>query len=74
MGEEPPIDFLKIYRLSGDNKDDRANISGRIKLLENGDTIYAAEILPINKNITVNRAQIISGFKLIYSDWTTGVS
>lgn len=72
--EEPPIDFLKIYRLSGDNKDDRANIPGRIKLLENGDTIYAAEILPINKKITVNSAQIISGFKLIYSDWTTGVS
>lgn len=71
---EPPIDFLKIYRLSGDNKDDRASIPGRIKLLENGDTIYAAEILPINKNITVNSAQIISGFKLIYSDWTTGIS
>lgn len=72
--EESPIDFLKIYRLSGDNKDDRAKLPGRIKLLENGDTIYAAEILPINKNITINSALLLSGFKLIYSDWTTGVS
>lgn len=72
--KEPPVDFLKIFRLSGDNKDDRAKLPGRIKLLEHGDTIYAAEIVPIDENITVNSAQILNGFKLIYSDWTTGVA
>jgi hypothetical protein len=71
--EAPPVDFLKIYALSGDNKDDRAKITGRFKLLEQGDIIYAAEILTTDVNITVNKTMIIDNFKLLYTDWATGV-
>lgn len=67
-------DFLKIYALSGDNKDDRVNLPGRFKLRpEDGDTIYAAEIVSSAPELTVNRTVIVQNFMLIYSEWSTGV-
>ena len=71
--EKTPVDFLKIYTLSGDNKNDRAKLPGRFTLIEHGDIIYAAEILTSMTGITVNKTQITNGFKLLYSDWATGV-
>lgn len=67
-----PIDFLKIYTLSGDNKNDRAKLPGRFTLLEHGDTIYAVEILTEIAAITVNKTQITGGFRPLYSDWANG--
>lgn len=65
-------DFLNIYTLSGDNKDDRAIIPGRFRLDEDGDTIYAAELLAAAQGLTVNRTVIAQNFMLI-SEWSTGV-
>ncbi len=74
VGEEiRSIDFLKIYTLSGDNKDDRARLEGRFKLLEHGEIICAAEILTTEVPLTVNKAIITENFRPLYSDWTTGV-
>jgi hypothetical protein len=66
-------DFLKIYTLTGDNKDDRAKMPGRFRLTDDGDTIYAAELLAVAKELTVNRTVITQNFMLIYSEWSTGV-
>jgi hypothetical protein len=72
-GSQTPVDFLKIYTLSGDNKEDRAKLSGRFILLEHGETIFAAEILPAGTGLSVSKTQIMSSFKLLYLDWTTGI-
>lgn len=68
-----PVEFLKIYTLSGDNKEDRAKLTGRFKLLVHGDKIYAAQILTTNVNLTINKTIIADNFKLLYSNWSTGV-
>lgn len=68
-----PVDYLKIYTLSGDNKDDRAKLEGRFMLLPHGDKIYAAEILTKSVDITVDKEEITDNFNLLYSDWATGV-
>jgi hypothetical protein len=68
-----PIDFLKIYTLSGDNKDDRAKLPERFELLVHGDTIYAGEILQEGTSNKVTLEQIKNGFRPLYSDWTIGV-
>lgn len=70
-----PVDFLKIYTLSGDNKEDRAKLEGRFEPLATyGDKIYAAEILTNEIGITVDKAMVCDNFRLIYSDWTNGVT
>ena len=67
------IDFLKVYTLSGDNKEDRARLPDRFTLEVHGDTIYAAEILSGANGIAVSKAQIVNGFRLLSSDWATGI-
>jgi hypothetical protein len=67
------IDFLEIYTLSGDNRQERAKLPGRFPLHEQGDTIYAAKILTTQVDVTVTQALIIENFELIYPEWTTGV-
>ena len=72
-GEEM-ADVLRIYTLSGDNRFERARISGRFYLLEKGDTIYAAALYVTGEGFpeTPTREDIKNGFRLIYSDWMTG--
>ena len=67
------VDFLKIYTLTGDNKDDRSKLPGRKTLLDYGDTVYSAEIMEDITGIDVSMDQVRSGFKLLYSDWATNV-
>ena len=67
-----PTDFLKIYTLSGDNKNDRAKLPERFVLQELGDTIYAAEILNDVDGTYLDKAKIAALFRLLYSDWTVG--
>lgn len=71
--DNKPVDFLKIYTLSGDNREDRAKLPGRFTLHELGDTIYAAEILTSLADVTVTKAVITENFRLLYSEWATGV-
>ena len=74
-GDGEVIDFLKIYTLSGDNKEDRAAMENRFVLLENANTIYAAEFLKSSGLVLpgLNEELITRNFHIIYSDWITGV-
>ncbi len=73
-GTGEPVDFLRIYTISGENRDERAKLAGRFILKYSGDTIYAAAItseageLPLS----ISQEEISAGFHIIYSDWKTG--
>jgi hypothetical protein len=61
-------DFLMIYTLTGENRWEKAKIGNRFVLLEESSIIYAARIL----DETINKEDIISSFRLIYTEWITG--
>ena len=74
-GEEGPYeDFLKIYKLSGDQAADRAILPRRVMIMSEGSAVYAFELLegPDSFGLTINEALIKENFRLIYSDWLTG--
>jgi len=74
-GEDGPYeDFLKVYKLSGDNAVDRAGLDNRVLLMVDGNTAYAFEILtaPNSFGLTFDETLIRESFRLIYSDWLTG--
>ena len=68
-------DFLKIYTLSGDNREDRAGLPGRFRLRSEGEIIFAGELLPgaDSHGLMVDREIVVSNFRLIVSEWITGV-
>lgn len=66
-------DFLKIYALSGSDRETRSRMEGRFVLLHTDTAIYAAEILKTDGlNLTVDEKTLYSGFSIIYSEWITG--
>ena len=74
-GEDGPYeDFLKVYRLYGDNSTERAKLPNRVVLSSDSSSIYAFELLapPDSYGISFNEALIIDNFRLIYSDWLSG--
>ena len=70
----PHEDFLKIYKLSGENAIERANSGDRVFLMSEGVSAYAFELTatPDSFGITFNETLIIESFRLLYSDWLTG--
>ena len=74
-GEDGPYeDFLKIYKLSGEQAGDRAILPRRVMLTSEGTSVYAFELLdePFSFGLTINEALVKANFRLIYSDWLTG--
>ena len=67
-------DFLSIHRLTGDAREARASLPGRIRLISEGTSIYAFELLaPENSfGLTFNEEIIAENFRLIFSDWLAG--
>ena len=67
-------DFLAIYTLTGDNRDERSAIPGRITLLKENDVIYSAEILDNSGQLpfALSYDLIKSNFEIIHSEWITG--
>lgn len=61
-------DFLVIYTLTGENRHDRAQLDGRFLLLESDSTAYAAKLLFSD----LSREDIMSRFRLAYTEWFTG--
>jgi hypothetical protein len=70
------VDFLKIYTLSGENREERSKVGARFILTCEGDKIYAAEILQVTNDysITVDTEIVQENFNVIYSDWLSELS
>jgi hypothetical protein len=76
-GEEGPYeDFLKIYKITGDMREERGGLPGRVTLLSEGTAVYAFELLaaPNSFGLTFDEALIKDNFRLIYSEWLTGTN
>ena len=74
-GEEGPYeDFLKVYKLTGEIGEERANLPGRTVLMSEGSSIFASELLapPDSFGLTFDETLIKENFRLIYSDWLAG--
>jgi len=69
-------DFLKIYKLSGENAEERATANNRVLLMSEGASVFAFEIVapPDSFGLTFNTPVIKDSFRLIYSDWLTGTT
>lgn len=68
-------DFLVIYTVTGDNREERASSGRRFILRHEEDRIYAAAILPAADGdfpIDVDRDTVREGFNILYSEWVTG--
>jgi hypothetical protein len=64
-------DFLKIYSLTGDNKEDKADTEGRFILRRESEKIYAASLMDSTDD-TVTEQYIRDNFRIIHSDWLSG--
>lgn len=66
-----PVDFLAIYTLTGDNRENRSNFGSRFVLAKQVETIYAAEFLDGNMDwqYKISKDNLISRFNLIKKDW-----
>ena len=68
-------DFLVIYTVTGDNREERASAGRRFILRHEEDRVYAAAILPAAENglpIKVDRDTVRESFNILYSEWITG--
>lgn len=72
-----PVPFLTIYQLYGDNKELRANMTGRFRLRPVGEdeseTIYAARLYPDAWDCGLDEEGVRERFALIYNDWNNGI-
>lgn len=64
-------DYLEIYSLTGDNREDRASLSNRFVINRKNDQIFAAWIMPDGEQY-VSEEYIRNNFKIIYTTWLTG--
>jgi hypothetical protein len=73
-GEYRFEDCLKVYALSGDNKEERSRLPGRFVIMTEGNAVYAGQILPGAEQygFADGPEDIIAGFRLIYSEWLAG--
>ena len=75
VGEDGPYeDFLRVYKISGEMREERATAGGRVKLLSDGASVYAFELLaPANTyGLTFSEQLIKDNFRLVHSEWLAG--
>ena len=74
--EGPHEDFLKVYRITGDAREERARLPGRVMLISQGMAEYAFELIapPNSFGLTFSETLIRENFRLIYSDWLAGTT
>ena len=72
--EENVVDFLALYTLTGENREEREKVSGRFTLFENSGTIYSARIFEtqFTEKYSVTPELIKNNFSIIYSEWNPG--
>ena len=59
-------DMVVIYTITGENRNERARMDDRILLLEEGSTVFAAQIL----DDRISPSLIADHFHRLYSDWS----
>lgn len=66
-------DFLVIYTLTGDNREERSVSGNRFRLARDEDTIYAAELLTEDfSSFLLTDELIMENFYRLYAEWFTG--
>ena len=72
----PPVDVLVIYSITGENREDRSVLEGRTVLRTEDEVIYACKILAgaVKIKDELEMSYVRSSFKLIYSEWSTGLT
>lgn len=68
--DKAPQEFLRIYRLEGENRELRAQRGSRFVLLRSSRLIYAAEFSQIGWDPGVNRDTLGSCFALSRTEWS----
>lgn len=68
--EKTPQEFLRIYRLSGNNRTARAKLGNRFGLRERNNIIYAAEFQEIDWNCGLSRENLLEYFTIIQKEWS----
>jgi hypothetical protein len=70
------LDFLKIYVLTGENREIKAARGGRFILSRQAETIYAAELLEGNGSWSygISREELQAAFNLITTEWLSSDS
>ncbi|MGE4276511.1 MAG: hypothetical protein AB7E30_04950 [Lawsonibacter sp.] len=70
QGDEEPLPFLSIYRLTGSNRVSRAEEEGRFTLCEEGEVIYAARFYDCEWDcgLTANDL-LMKNFQTIQTGW-----
>ena len=66
------VDFLKIYTLTGDNREERAAAAGRFVIRREDEKVFVAEITARPEGLQVEREQVEQSFNILYSEWMTG--
>lgn len=64
-----PQEFLRIYRLEGENREHRAQLGSRLVLLRSSRLIYAAEFSDIGWDPGLSRDDLGTHFSLSRTEW-----
>lgn len=70
--DDDVVDLLVIYYLTGDNRRERAKLSGRFTLIETDSAIYAGKILYAGDGNVPVFAQDSIKLNLIHTEWNPG--
>ena len=68
-GEEPPVPFMSLYRLTGTNRTAASTRSGRFVLREQESVIYSAKFYDVKFNHGLDETELTDRFHLIQSAW-----
>ena len=68
--EDPPVEFLRIYRLSGTNRHSRAQLNSRFILAEEDSIIYAAQFTDTGWDSGLTQENLIDFFRIIRNEWS----
>lgn len=73
---QAPVDIFEIYTLSGDNKEDRANMPDRFQIEQLRDVIYAGRTFTLpavySAKYTASEDFVKENFRLVQPEWITG--
>lgn len=68
--DTPPQEFLKVYRLEGENREYRASLGNRFNLQRSIRLIYVAELFAVDWNTGVTQSTLGERFSLSRTEWS----